>query len=208
MLKYASAPPSVQPRSLLQHRRHQRNQSHFVVGEEDDGRQPVLHWTMEICFVHDTTDNNPDDTTGSHSKMTNTTTATTTTKLDISYASHDTIVVHSIPETISLPELLEKAITKRESTKRRRHSTLSSSSSSSLQNTASSILSSSTDDDTYQWYLKQIPCPANHPTYIHVATTTTNQHTTTTLTDILRHQTILEFPTLYLMRTTTTTLEK
>lgn len=166
--------------------RHQMNQSHYVYTNTTTSTNTtippvILHWTMEICFVSNNTKESSCDTTTTKHDNTNTV----------------TIVLHLIPETITLEELQKKAIQQLQHQQihhpQRIHRSWISLPIVPIANyNDNNMIKTDIDDDdddddhcttdnttTYTWYMKQIPCPAHCPTYIPIAKTTT-----TTITQV------------------------
>ena len=227
--------------------RHQMNQSYYLTNIKSPSATtgPVLHWTMEICFVTTSSslplDGNNKKSIEAHSGGKPTLPLTAAKRNDESCNTVVTILLHSIPETITLQELQKQATRQWHDQEKHQPHRIHRS------NIPFPIVAADHNDDivqsnigninndrdtTFIWWMKQIPCPAHHPTYIPIATTiapidhvttipdidnddskvhaqshdepkvNTTPPPTTTLTDVLRNRTVIEFPTIYIISQT------
>jgi hypothetical protein len=162
----------------------------------------VLHWTLELCFITPVSD-------AAHRES------------DLPYST-STILLHAVRDTITVCELLKQAVVhlKQQEQEQNRLRAKSMKGQQDINTTSPFWIKNFPSDDGDDvsiteetvhlvWLMKNIPCPAHRPTFIEVATTTVRTSTGTlndidkgcakTLHEVLRHRTVIEFPTIYVM---------
>jgi HIT zinc finger len=151
--------------------RHRNNQSKII-----GSSPPVIQWTVEITYICQHQPWNP-----KAQKMNFNLSEIRYFENSSSLAPYhsSTFLFHSIPETMTLQELHSRAADKLQL----------------YYNDQNKPSEANCVRDPVVWLIKQIPCPDNRPVYAEKGTGADGS----TLGDMLRDTTLIEFPTLYMI---------